>query len=359
MKLHFMTMIFLMLLSGSALSQLKDSSADSVIYFDIRKLFSLAIQEDVKSILTVLDTLSPSELSAGDSEIKDKYYMRFIRNDEKFDYNTDDPLLIGLIDIYKVYWKSILLKEHSIENADSILRENLFHFVKNNYPPEISALDESEARLNPWQYISRLLSINNYFNNVDGKTGNLYDIYIWKNEDTVDYNVGLPEVDINVPVIFMNDIVTMGWEEYATFGKYYPGGWPKDNVLYCVSKAYDTTKENFLVSYLAHESQHFSDLKLYKEIPSWELEYRAKLAELSKADETIYKILNSFIRGSKDDSSLSHPYAEYLVITDLSKVLFNEDFVYDLEKWKTISVEEINLSAINIIKQNSFQLSKK
>ncbi len=52
--------------------------------------------------------------------------------------------------------------------------------------------------------------------------------------------------------------------------------------LFCVAKAYDTTKEYFAVSYLSHEAQHFSDQKNYSNIPSWHLEYRAKLTELSK-----------------------------------------------------------------------------
>lgn len=344
--------------SNTVSSQSNDTAANQKVYFDLRKLYSFAIQEDVKSILTILDTLPPSELDPKDSGIKDKYYKRFVSNDEEFDYNTADPLLIGLIDIYKQYWKSILLKEQSIDFADSALKNNLYEFVKNNYPLELSYWNEAEASENPWLYLSRILSYNNYFNNVDGKTGNLYDIYIWRNEDTVIYDVALPEVNINVPVIFMNDIVTMGWEEYATFGKAYPGGWPKENALYCVTKAYDTTKEYFLVSYLAHEAQHFSDISMYETLPSWELEYRAKLAEVCKADETIYKILNNFVRGSKDDSTLSHPYGEYLVIKNLSQALFNEDFVSDQERWKAIPVKDINLAAVNTLKENSFKLKK-
>lgn len=345
--------------SNPVSSQPNDSASNQKVYFDIRKLYSFAIQEDVKSILTILDSLHSSELDPKDSGIKEKYYKRFVGNDEVYDYNTTDDILISLIDIYKEYWKSFLLKERSIENADSVLGKNLYKFVKKNYPLELSYWNEAEAAENPWLYLSRILSKNNYFNNVDGKTGNLFDIYIWRAEDTVIYDVDLPEVNINVPVIFMNDIVTMGWEEFATFGKAYPGGWPKNNALYCVTKAYDTTSEYFLVSYLAHEAQHFSDMSIYETLPSWKLEYRAKLAELSKADETIYKILNNFIRGAKDDSTLSHPYGEYLVISNLSQALFNEGFVSDQERWKTIPVKDINLSASNALKENSLKLIKK
>jgi hypothetical protein len=359
MKISFLILILFSLLTNNTFSQSKDTSMNAKINFDFTKLISLAIQEDVKSIIEILNTLPSSGLSLKESDLKDKYYKRFVSNDEQFDYNTDDQLLIGLIDIYKDYWKSILLKEQSIENADSLLKENLFIYIKKNYPPEISEWNETEVESDPWLYLSKLLSMKNYFNNVNGKTGNLYDIYIWRREDTVDYNVELPEVNINVPVIFMNDIVTMGWEEYATLGRAYPGGWPKDGALFCVSKAYDTTKESFLVSYLAHESQHFSDMKTYKEFPSWEMEYRAKLTELSKANETIYKLMNSFIRGSKDDSTLSHPYAEFLVITNLSKAIFNENFVDEPERWKTISIEDINHTAADALKKNSSQLSKK
>jgi len=87
----------------------------------------------------------------------------------------------------------------------------------------------------------------------------------------------LLDEELKVKVVLMTDFATLGWEEYATLGTYYPGGWATDDALYCVKDAYDLNSETFLVSYLAHESRHFSDYKLFdKKLSGAELEYRAK-----------------------------------------------------------------------------------
>ena len=41
--------------------------------------------------------------------------------------------------------------------------------------------------------------------------------------------------------------------------------------------------EEFQVTFLGHETQHFADLDALSPMPQWELEYRAKLVELAKA----------------------------------------------------------------------------
>ena len=59
--------------------------------------------------------------------------------------------------------------------------------------------------------------------------------------------------------------------------------------------------EKFRVSLLGHEGQHFSDYKSFPRLLQTDLEYRAKLAELSKAKETIYKLLRNFKGSAKHD----------------------------------------------------------
>ncbi len=323
--------------------------------FIFKSLYNYAIQEDVKTILAILDTLPSYRLAETDLPVKEKYYSRFVSGNEIFDYNTEDQLIKDVFDIYRVYWTSVLLKHKSLESADSILLIDLSDYLVKNYSDE-NNWDKTDIANEPFKYFSKLLTTNGYFNNVDGKTGNLYDIYIWKTQDTVNYDVELTDGNISVPVLFMKDLITLGWEEYATFGNAYPGGWPKDSVLYCVAKAYDTAKENFKVSYLVHEAQHFSDIKKYNEIPSWKLEYRAKLAELTKADENLYKLLAYFTRGSKDDSTLSHPYGQYCVIRDLSGKIFNESFINDSEIWRSINADSIHKASEELLILDSSKL---
>lgn len=326
--------------------------------FNFKSLYSYAIQEDVKSLLSVLDTLPDTELNREEILIKEKYYRRFRTQEEVYEYNTAEKLIKDMTNIYRDYWTSVLLKQKSVAEADTALFNNLKEFLLENSGSG-NRTDISGINSDPLKYFSGLLTEKGYFCNVEGKTGNLYDIYIWQTQDTTDFNVALPDENIRVSVIFMKDIITLGWEEYATFGYYYPGGWPKDSLLYCVAKAYDITEEKFTVSYLTHEAQHFQDIKKYEEIPSWHLEYRAKLAVLSRADETMSKLLAAFLRGAKNDSTLSHPYAEYCVIRDLSKKIFGDEYISDTGKWDSVEIELIKKSSAELLRYDTSLLTLK
>ena len=151
----------------------------------------------------------------------------------------------------------------------------------------------------------------------------------------------------------MDNFITLGWEEYATIGRYYPGGWATVKALYCVKKAYDLKSEKFLISYLAHESRHFTDYKLFPKLTSTDLEYRAKLTELSLAQKTLYDLLKFFINNANYDSDNGHSVANYCAIRDLSKALFKVEFEKDINKWKNISTNKINKTAYKILLANT------
>jgi len=55
---------------------------------------------------------------------------------------------------------------------------------------------------------------------------------------------------VTVPVVFLEEIVSMGWQEY------------------------------FHVNFIAHEAQHFADYKTYPKLLQIELEYRANHIQL-------------------------------------------------------------------------------
>ncbi len=63
----------------------------------------------------------------------------------------------------------------------------------------------------------------------------------------------------------------------------------------------------------------------------------------------MYKLLSNFIRGAKDDSALSHPYAEYCVIRDLSGKIFNGNFEPDIEKWKAVDISLLNRMSTELL----------
>jgi hypothetical protein len=138
-----------------------------------------------------------------------------------------------------------------------------------------------------WESIEKVLAKefrNRGYFTLFGKITPLRSLLVWKSEKRRSFKVPLSTGSENVNVVLLDNFVDLGWLHYATFGRYYVGGWAKKDALYCVSQAYkrNFNSEAFRVSYLAHEAQHFSDYKKFPEITQADLEFRAKLAELSQ-----------------------------------------------------------------------------
>jgi hypothetical protein len=324
--------------------------------FEFKKIYSYALQEDVKKILFVLDTIPNETLTEEQRRVKEKYFHRFEYQEEEVDYNTNDPMLKSLLKLYQAYWRNALLDKSNIERYNEHLKDSVVAFLKEqNYKPEL--LSQQDLTNNFGQHLKKFLTQQKYFS-ATGKTGSLYDLFVWPKEDTVTYNVQLPETEIETTVIFIDSTVTMGWQEYATLGRSYAGGWATKDFLYSVRKAYDTTSENFKVSYLTHEAQHFADYKTYPMLTGADLEYRAKLAELVFARETLYKLFQVFIRNANQEGRNAHAFANYAVIRDLSGKIFKQEFVSEIELWKKVTPKKISKKSKHLLKQHSRVLKK-
>lgn len=326
--------------------------------FSFDKIYYYGIQEDVAQIIDVLNSLPDDSLSEDQREIKEKYNSRFQTKTEIFDFKTKDSLIINVLTIFHNNWRDILMKKKSLRESEEENGLLLADYLKYNFSKIGNAPGNEVKKENVPSVLSNLLKQNGYYSRID-RTGNILDLIIWTHQSNEIYNVILADTIVNIPVVFIDSTVTLGWEGYATFDNFYPGGWTGTDTIYCIKKGYDINSEKFKVSYLAHESQHILDAKLYSNYRGWKAEYRAKLAELSLAEQTVYDLIDGFISGSKNDSRLSHPYAEYRVIGDLSKEIFNEKFVPDTSRWKEISYLEINNVSKRLLKQNSNRLKKK
>jgi hypothetical protein len=96
----------------------------------------------------------------------------------------------------------------------------------------------------------------------------------------------------------------------------------RPDAIYAVRPGWrDLNGENFLVSFLAHEAQHFADRERFQNLESWELEYRAKLVELMLADTTLTRLLVAFSNSQSDDPAIPHAYANNRVLAALRKRL--------------------------------------
>src|SRR5215472_15819422 len=123
----------------------------------------------------------------------------------------------------------------------------------------------------------------------------------------------------------MSGFVLKGWLGFATCDKEFSGGWAAKDTLYCVRDSYDLDSEHFRVSYLAHEAQHFADYLRFPKLGQPELEYRAKLVELARADDSLYALLEAFTRQSVTNRTSPRAFADLRVVQRLSRALFGDD----------------------------------
>jgi hypothetical protein len=315
------------------------------------QFYNYGLQGDVPKALSMAEQFLDSALSDEQIKIKQKFINRFRNFSDEFTYNTKEQSVLDLIEIYRGYWNEVLLKQTDSETAEKKLQKNVSDYLYKNYFANLNE-DKQKVHDDFTDYLQKFL-MDHGVKSATGKTAGIYDLLLWAREDHNDYNVTLPEGKVTVKVVFMNDVVTMGWEDYATLGRYYPGGWATDKELFCVSSAYDTTTENFKVSYLQHEGQHFSDYKVFPKLSGPDLEYRAKLVELSYAKESIYNLINFFIQNSNNDRSNPHAFGNFCVIRDISYKLFDGKTENDIEKWKAIPIEKINKIAKELLVINT------
>lgn len=326
-----------------------------------KQIFAYCLDGNINPALELLNSYNNAELNEEDLKFKTDFENRFGFAEDKSDYLINrDEQLHSLLKLYIEYWRKSLLSDYSEYHLELVmnLKSNLTGFLneKLNLKEELTnyVSDSCEDSLDV--YLKKYLNSNGYMTTGFGKTGKLYDLLVWKTANDTDYTFNLHDEETKVKVIFMENFVTLGWEEYATFGKLYPGGWATKEALYCVKSAYDINSENFKISYLAHESRHFADYQLFPKLKSADLEYRAKLTELSLLSETLFKIIDFFITNANYESDIGHSVANYCVMRDMSEKLFQAEFENDINKWKEIDVYKINNTAYELLKINTTAL---
>jgi hypothetical protein len=327
------------------------AQADS-IKFNYREIFASALDGNMSGVLRTID-VDTNKLSIRDRKMKNAFESRF-----GFSTDRDAPQgspIEGLLAIFKDYWRKSLL-DNSV-NYDSLLIRNLTAFLANEYAPAKS-LTASSADDSIDVYLKKYIGSLNLYTTGYGRTGRLLDLLVWKTQKDTVYSFSVSGESLEAPVTFMQDFVTLGWEQYATLGKLHPGGWATQESLFCVKSAYDLSSEDFLIGYLAHEGRHFTDYKLFPKLGSADLEYRAKLTELSMLETTLFTTLEFFIANSKAGSENGHSHANYCVIRDLSRVLFHSEFESDIAKWKQLGPEAIHKAAAKTLKTNTRLLKK-
>jgi hypothetical protein len=257
-----------------------------------------------------------------------------------------------MLRIFQGYWREALMKAAPDSALEKRLMDSLATYFRQNYPPAAALTMEQALGQLDTLYLGFLRS-RGYKATELGTTGTLYDLLVWGQQEARDYTIELAGGPQRVRVVFMDKFLTLGWEEFATFGTSYPGGWTKPDALYCVRKAYDIGSEDFQVSYLTHEAQHFADNAKYTKLRQSDLEYRAKLSELSKTKKLKDRLIRRFIVNARDDPGLAHSFANHCLIRDLSRMVFQQDYVTEPLKWHDIKFPAVNAAARELLEANS------
>jgi len=278
-----------------------------------------ALQADAKRALQLLSGLEPSVLSD-----KDRTFVNCMRAR----FGSDAPqrrAARGFADrvlaIYEAYWHAALIRPADRGIEEERLNSALRKLLR---APRTVDLDSLLQRRLEAQGIHSL----------EGRTGFLRELMLWGSEKEIATSVALPEGRYPVKVFYLDAFRSFGWSHYATCGRAATGGWTTDKGLYVVVPRYESLSgEEFRVSFLGHEAQHFADKARFKNLKPWELEYRAKLVELTLADTTRAKILDKFLGDQGDDPAEPHSYANRKLVTELVKRLQLRDpkDLYDVD----------------------------
>ncbi|HEY8210349.1 MAG TPA: hypothetical protein VIG99_22850 [Myxococcaceae bacterium] len=305
-------------------------------------VYAKGLEGDMRAGLKLLEGIAQDELTESD---RAKYAcMRATFSDRMLPaVNVEDRLMADAIRAYQGYWLQVLLKELDEEAGDAFLLAKLREVLAAHGHPasEGATLDEVVDLLG-----SQLEERG--FRNIHGVTAPYYELMAWKTEARQTYQVALPELVQPTTVVFLSDFATLGWSHLATCGVNYSGGWTKPEALYCVKEAYDVASENFQVSYLAHEAQHFADNRDFPKLEQPELEYRAKLAELSLARDTARTLVQTFGSRPGDSRSAPHNYANKRVVMDLGAAAD-----------ENVPVPELNAAARALLLRSSEALKRK
>ena len=256
-----------------------------------------------------------------------KYNDLFRDVDPVYGFNLASELISNILKTFHDYYRRVFWENGDLIQAESILYTSLLEIagIKQEDTIEKEKLDD---------LIGDLVR-NEGFEYLGGMTSGYYGPYIWKDTKKVIYEVDLPLGTQFFTVNMMDDFVSRSWLDYISFGETGTGGWANEGGIYCVERLYkdDLLKPQFQISFLKHESQHQADLERYGDIHTKDLEYRAKLVELIYyPDLSLFEGIMREADGENKENA--HSYASYIIIRDLSRKIFQEDYVAELELWK-------------------------
>ena len=288
----------------------------------------------------------------GSKMLSDKFKRRFVDRSDSLDLTRVDSLPVRTIaELFQTYWRDALIQVAPLEELEAALKGELDRILTGH--GFASALDDEDMLL---ENVEAFIRREGYFA-LSGRTPPLLELMIWTENKVATQSVqltdGVYEVDIN----YLDDFVSYGWTNFATFGMTSTGGWAKKDGLYCLCGNYDLESERFELSFLKHETRHYADFDLYPELQASDLEYRGKLTELAFSEEGTYGLLTHFFNAANRVENAPHPLANWYVIDGLSRHLLDGELPADATAWASIPKEEIRNAARRLLDEHDSTLA--
>ena len=246
---------------------------------------------------------------------------------------------------YRNYWRQNLMRENDTSEAEAALVATLSGILQ-------SGSHMTEPDLTSERLTLDLLEQSGWHYSV-ASTPPWRDLFVWKSEQRANFRVELTDVSVPVEVIFMDDFVVQGWKDFASLGLASTTGWVEDERLYCVAWAYDTTSENFAVSYLKHEARHLADLRRFPDMDTVELEYRAKLTELAFAHRDLQRIWNDFRAKAANNPASPHAQANWRVVRAVEGALAAVQRQETPDASEPVDATRVNRAARRLLRENT------
>jgi hypothetical protein len=277
-----------------------------------------SLRADMPTALNALKAAPIEQFNAKDAAFRACMLGRHDRNAPPYLAGTvADPFVRSVLGVYQRYWWRAL-RDPAVRPAEEArLKTDLAALLGEPAP---------EATEQAFEGLNERINVElrkRGFHPLQGRTPPLYDLMLWGKQEERAYTVDLPSGERQPVTVFVMDAwVSRGWSHYTSCERTGAAGWAKPEGLFAVRSAYGDLKgEDFQVSFLGHEAQHFADMKRWPDMPAWILEYRAKLVELAKADTTREKLLERFYRSQDDEPDHPHPYANKRVTTEVATKL--------------------------------------
>lgn len=292
-------------------------------------------------------------------------YQRVFEHNEPFVRGTN-TVIMDLDQIYQEYYKAVFWRAECLEKANETLFRSLCKFCDTYYENEkldrIEKTDKIEDHIERIEVVIKKIVNREGFLYLGGQTSGYFGPYIWERSTKETYDVELPSGIEQYSVMMMDGFISRSWLDFLSFGKVGTGGWAEnDGTICCIRSLYDSNSDNFKISFLKHEAQHSYDKRIFKNISSSELEYRAKLVELMYwEDDKIIKMLHLEAEGTDDKNA--HATASHRIIADLSSKLFRTHFENDVNQFVN-RLTETRLAARELLAEdterlNSFEMNK-